>query len=352
MSGNNHHITSPNVSLDISKKDLQKITHDLNNIINNVINGLDLVNEYLGSNSKSLEVITKVKNNALLASQIINQLTSNNSSNTYKENISLHNVVSNTLSLIGKNQKYFYTNNSSNDKISGNTTELSRIIINVVKNAEEADVNSIINITLNQSVVNSDEFVELVIEDNGPGISKENIKNIFSEGYSTKTGSNQGLGLAIVKEMVDLNFGIISVESEIGKRTTFKILFPTIKKMKLNKIYTDKTILIAEDNLFQLEVLRDLLGSLKIKTLSASNGKEVLNLLENNIVDLLIIDKTMPVMDGIECIHQIKARQINIPIVLTSGSNIESFKNSGQVTEILIKPYSFDMVQNILSRLI
>ncbi len=67
--------------------------------------------------------------------------------------------------------------------------------------------------------------IEVIISDSGTGISKENLKNIFKPFYSTKGKQGTGLGLHIVKTLVEQNSGKISVESEVGKGTRFKLLF-------------------------------------------------------------------------------------------------------------------------------
>jgi len=355
MAGINHNIFSSSEQNYNCKNDLKKITHDLNNLLNNVLNGLELLNDNLDSRTTSIELLAKLKKNTLLASNIISNIGNKQSSSSIKEKIHLNKLINETVDLFelkAPNQKVIhYTNNSYNDLIWGSFIEINRVIINILNNAIEADKNTIIFITLNQL---PDDKIEISIKDDGPGINSANIKNIFKEGFSTKkenNSTNSGLGLSIVKEIIEEHNGGITVESKIGKGTLFKIVFPLYKK-EYHKSFVDKTIIIGEDDPFQLEVLKDLLCSLKIKTLSASNGKEVLDLLKDNSPDLIFIDRTMPVMDGIECIENIKQMKLTFPIILTSGSDIESLKDKFKISEVLKKPYSFEMVQNILERFI
>ncbi len=122
------------------------------------------------------------------------------------------------------------------------------------------------------------------------------------------------------------------------------------KKHNLNKL-KDKTILLVEDDQFQREVLKDLLQSLDINILTSNDGFEALETIKQINIDLLIIDKIMPQMDGEECINEIKKMGFSFPIVLTSGSEIDE-KLSGNVSKVLKKPYNFEMIQSILIELL
>ena len=356
MAGNNRNIFPSNSNNQNSKSDLQKVTHDLNNLLNYIINGLELISENLDSKSTIISLLDKLKKNSLLASNIISNISAKNLQNTFKEKISLNNIIIDTIELYEINKdshkKISYTNNSSYDFIWGNFIDINRILLNIINNAKEADPNVEIMITLYK---HSEDTVELNIKDNGPGISSEVVKHIFEEGYSTKqlsNNKNKGLGLSIVKEIVEEYEGKIGVESKIGKGTLFKIVFPLFRKSASRKSFINKKVIIAEDDPFQLEVLKDLLSSLQITALSASNGIEVLKLLEQHNPDLIFIDRTMPFMDGMECIKQIKQLELSMPIVLTSGADIEDLTNDSGITEVLKKPYGFEMIQNILERLL
>ncbi len=356
MAGNNHNIPLSESNNQISKSDLQKVTHDLNNLLNYIINGIELISENLDSRTTIISLLDKLKKNSLLASNIISSISYKNLQNSFKEKISLNNIITDIIELYELKHEnkpiISYKNNSSNNFIWGNFVDINRVLLNILNNAKEADPNVKISITLNQY---SNDKVELCIKDNGPGISNEIIKHIFKEGYSTKqnyNNKNQGLGLSIVKEIVEEYNGNIAVESKIGSGTLFKIIFPLFRKKETRKIFINKTIIIAEDDPFQLEVLKDLLNSLQITILSASNGIEVLKLLKNYSPDLIFIDRTMPVMDGLECINQIKQSELTIPIVLTSGADVDNLTNDPRITEVLKKPYSFEMIQNILERLL
>ncbi|MBK8944115.1 MAG: hybrid sensor histidine kinase/response regulator [Ignavibacteriae bacterium] len=349
MNGSNRHIFNSESN---SKTDLLKIKHDLNNLLNNILNSLELVNENFNSKNRVEQLLDIIKKNTFLATDLVSEISS--SQNLSKEIISLSKVIKNSIELVNierNNDSIIFVNNATNDLILANYVNINRIILNLIKNSKEADCNSKVLISLNDLHPNK---IELEISDNGPGISPQDLEHIFDYGFSSKKNNSveHGLGLSIVKELVEEYSGNISVKSNLGKGTLFKIVFPIHKTEKFSKSFNNKTIIIGEDDPFQLEVLKDLLTSLNIKTYSAQNGIEVLDLLNNHKPDIIIIDRYMPIMDGIECIKNIKQIYSNIPIILTSGSDVENFKEENFISEVLMKPYSFETVQNILERIL
>ncbi|MBK7105428.1 MAG: hybrid sensor histidine kinase/response regulator [Ignavibacteriae bacterium] len=352
MNGSNRYILDSNFSNNKSKSELQKIKHDLNNLLNNILNSVELINENFSSKDRAAQLLNIIKKNTLLASDLVSEIS--NSQNNFKEKISLSKVINDSIQLFNidvKQESIQFIHNCKYDFILANYMNISRIILNIIKNSIEADSEAKITISLNDYYKNQ---IELIISDNGPGINSEDLKYIFDVGFSSKKSDKieHGLGLSIVKELVDELSGNISVKSQLGKGTLFRIVFPTHKTEKFSKSFINKKIIIGEDDPFQLEVLKDLLTSLNIKTYSAANGLEVLDLLNNQKPDLIIIDRYMPIMDGIECIKNIKLKFLDIPIVLTSGSDVENFKEEIKISEVLLKPYSFETVQSILERLL
>lgn len=351
MNGENSQNLNHSFSIKNTGANLQKVRHDLNNILNNILSAVELLNDETNITGNSSKLIKSIKKNTILATSLISTFT--RAHNSYKEIINLGKVVQEAIDLfqIETHQKNInFINNADNDFIFGNTLDINRIILNLIKNSFEADTNTQITIELKNT---DTDLIEISISDSGPGIHPDNLDNIFDLGYSSKENENMehGVGLSIVKELVHDLSGTISVNSELEKGTSFKIIFPIKKTSKLSKTFFDKTIIIGEDDPFQLEVLKDLLASLGIKIYSAVNGIEILNLLKGVKPDLIIIDKFMPVMDGIECIKNIRLNNLHMPIILTSGSDLENIKDEINVEEILLKPYSFESVQNILERL-
>ncbi|SFB12798.1 Signal transduction histidine kinase [Acetitomaculum ruminis DSM 5522] len=177
------------------------------------------------------------------------------------------------------------------------------------------------------------------IIDNGVGISKEFLPNIFEPYTQERTGKTatiggSGLGLSIVKKLVQLQKGSIKVESKLEKGTKFTIEYPmkisskTIEAHKESKvdnrvkILFGKRILLCEDNPINAEIATIMLKKNGMHVTSANNGKEGVEILENSkegYYDLVLMDLRMPVMNGFEAtkaIRYFKRKDIkNIPII-------------------------------------
>ena len=107
-------------------------------------------------------------------------------------------------------------------------SQIERVIMNMIINAAEA-MDGEGQLILTTRSIQNDSFVELEFRDTGPGISEENIEKIFDPFFTTKdVGHGTGLGLAISFGVVKAHHGIISVDSEPGRGTTFIVRLPVM----------------------------------------------------------------------------------------------------------------------------
>ncbi len=329
--------------------DSNNVTKLLDNIDNCSIRAKDLIKGLLSFGKPTQEVQELVKPNYLLAeiSKVITQ--------TFPKRISFKSNIEEDLF-----------------DILGNGTQLYQVLLNLSVNAKESIDNKgeIIlegkRITIDEDNIsehpqlNKGNYVIFSVEDSGAGISEENLQRLFDPYFSTKkkeTGSGSGLGLYVSHGLVKGHNGIIEVSSTIGKGTKFEVFIPAYEPTKKAKIsLSNKIILLAEDEVMLSELLSELLESNGYNVIRVSNGVEVLKVLTEEIkVDLAILDYYMPVMNGIDCIKNIRKLNFNIPIILSSGSlspkdspEIERLK----IDEILPKPYEFEILVKTIQKLI
>jgi CheY-like chemotaxis protein len=153
-----------------------------------------------------------------------------------------------------------------------------------------------------------------------------------------------GLGLCIVKSLIDYKKGEIVINSTPGKGTEVKIKlkYPILETNVIEKPkeVVEKTVydlngskvLIVEDNPINALVLKTMIGKWKnAQTVVATNGKEALNVLNSENIDIVIMDLQMPVMDGYECTRAIRNGEAgyensNIPIIALTADVLESTK--------------------------
>jgi len=205
--------------------------------------------------------------------------------------------------------------------------------------------------------VKQGEYVQLIISDNGKGMSIKQQERIFEPFYTTKAeGSGTGLGLAMVFGFVERSKGHIKVYSEIGIGTTFRIYLPRVHETVELTTELDEdnsqslpqgkeTILVVDDEEGLRELAQDTLEYLGYKVLISSNGRRALQVLEENPdINLVFSDVVMPGgINGYELAEQVAEMYPLMKILLTSGYTQKAIARNGQArfaSNLLSKPYS------------
>lgn len=171
-------------------------------------------------------------------------------------------------------------------------------------------------------------WVELVVEDSGVGMTEEELSHIFDRFYraGNRSGSNPGtgLGLSIVKSLVDLHFGQITVESEPGRGTVFRVRLPAavtgLDSPAALESIRGRNVLVVDDEREIAELIASQLGALDVQATIALSGEEALGRLRSTHYDAVTLDILMPEMDGFDVLAQIRSdRELaSTPIVFVS----------------------------------
>ncbi|MBI9071867.1 MAG: response regulator [Melioribacteraceae bacterium] len=357
----------------MDKKEVRQVAHDFNNILTTIKNSIDLLKQKLADNPDTLYLLDNINYSTNRATDLIDSLL-NKDSTEKKRKISLVYLIN---ELVNGLEHTFPSSISISKKVEEHLNkvwcvpnDIYRVILNLSVNAKEALLNSgqiaieCKNLDITDDIADkyfpltNGSYIEISVSDTGGGIPEEHLKKIFNDGFSTKDKKiDSGIGLNIVKNIIDDHNGIIIVKSKIGEGTEFKIVLPAAKKTsRVNDPNKPGTILIGEDEEPLRDVMIDLFESYNYKVIGASNGIEVLEILKNTEnVDLLVIDRKMPKMDGITCIKNIREFDTNIPIVLASGSPTSKDRfniNELYIDKILNKPYDFDELLELVNDLI
>jgi len=247
--------------------------------------------------------------------------------------------------------------------IMGDATSLSQALMNLCNNARDAmpDGGRLII-----TAVRKGRQVMVTVADNGGGMNRETIGKCFDPFYTTKPiGKGTGLGLSTTYGIIKSHDGMISVDSQPNRGTTFKILFALALADKQNEqedapvINRGKgqRVLVVDDEPEILNAMQDLLEHLGYKPELAANGKKGLEKYRNINPDAVLMDINMPEMDGITCIEKILDYDPNANISIFSGYEKEGVGDMSQkakdaIKDYLAKPVGLDALSALLAKML
>jgi len=259
--------------------------------------------------------------------------------------------------------------------IDSDAGKIRQILVNLLSNAIKCTVSGHVLLRLSTYADNLEQpIICFEVEDTGRGISEEQLPLIFSAFIQVGEQADQsgtGLGLSITQQFVELLKGHISVTSELGKGTIFKVAIPVIKldeqnllsivpevKHKITGLAPGQPIyqiLIVEDQMENRLLLRRLLESVGFQVIEAINGQQGLEQFKQCTPDFVWMDRRMPIMDGITATHKIRelAEGKNIPIVAVTASVFEQERYAllqAGVNEIVNKPFRDEDIFNCMAR--
>ena len=264
--------------------------------------------------------------------------------------------------------------------------KIDKIIYNLLSNAFKYNREyCIINVVVEECDFNGGRGVQIIVKDNGNGISKEKQKYIFDRyvdgDYRKFNTTGTGIGLSLTKDLTELHHGEIHLISDIGQGCEFIIRIPleqqfynekeidpeALESMQ-NSIQagqdciafdkTLKTILIVEDSDDLRVIMYNILQG-KYNIVCAKNGKDGLNQLRTHEIDLIITDIMMPEMDGFEMCSIIRndLTVSHIPIIMLTAKSSEEDKLKGYeigIDDFMSKPVNIKMlgirIENLLDK--
>jgi PAS domain S-box-containing protein len=275
--------------------------------------------------------------------------------------------------------RYFFSENLP--AVEADATQLRQVIMNLITNASEAlgDQNGLISVTtgvqdcdrayLSEGYLNDTllpgKYVYLEVSDSGCGMDKETLRRLFDPFFSTKF-TGRGLGLAAVLGIIRGHQGAIKVDSEPGKGTCFKILLPAREGDSGGRLSLQDNaplrsgrvkILLVDDDPFIREVVPRMLKQLGFEVLTATDGQEGLAVYRDRQEEIrcVILDLTMPGMDGKQAFRELYRLNNDLRIILSSGYNeqevIQQFAGQGPAGFIQ-KPYTVAALQETLTRVL
>ena len=349
------------------------VAHDFNNMLGIIIGYSDLAMEKAKSDSEVSEYLTHVVDAAHRSAQLTRQLlVFARKQSIAPKLLDLNEVIGNILNmlkqLLGENIEISWKPCKEKAVVKMDTGQVDQILANLCVNARDAieDNGEIIietekiSLTEEYCSFNSDavpgDYILLAVSDNGTGMSREVISRVFEPFYTTKPSEKgTGIGLSTVFGIVKQNGGFISVYSEPGHGSTFRIFIPqaeqatAVENKPLKEIPDDlpgsETIIVVEDQESLLNTATMILSGSGYNVLPAKSSLEAIQIAEDYKmnIDLLFSDLILPEMNGYKLYRYIIKSHPGIKKLFTSGytENAANFiEDADMETEFISKPYT------------
>ncbi len=352
------------------------IAHDFNNLLTGILGNSDILLYELPQNVEIQQRIIEIKRATKLASELTNQMLAYSGKGSFIiEQIDLNDLIIEMNSLleasISKKVELSYSLLPEIPGIKGDATQIRQIVMNLILNGSEAIENKgkisvttsktsltssdIELLTINYNMVPGD-YILLDVTDTGCGIENDKLKQIFDPFFTTKF-TGRGLGLAAVSGIIRSHNAGLMVESIVSKGTSFKIYFPVsdetfdpskqVEKRHPSFANKNLTVLIADDEKYIRDLTTKMLNISGYKVQLARNGLEAIDVFRKNRdeISCILMDLTMPELDGREALTEIRKIDPAIPIIITSGycehDIISRFTNE-KISGFLQKPYNLE----------
>ena len=349
------------------------VAHDFNNLLAVIIGNLDALSELRKGDFEQEELVQAALGAALSGAELTRLLLAFARRQPLQPKpvdvnrliVGVTKVLARTL---GENVNIGLDLDAATKPILVDRIQLQTAIANLANNARDAMPagGELIFATRNEHLdheyvaqhkeVKSGDYVLIEVRDNGQGISSENVDRVFEPFYSTKdAGRGTGLGLSMVFGFVKQSAGHVSVCSEPGQGTIFRLYFPPARESQSvsgvevpavqPQCNNGETILVVEDNSELREIVVQQLASSGFNVLEAENAERALAVLAvPSSIDLVFTDIILPGgMDGYGLAHVLAARYPRTKILLTSGfPGIRIDAGTKATVPLLSKPYRRD----------
>lgn len=340
---------------------LAKMSHEIRTPMNAIIGLTSLMLEATNRAEKDLDYLQKIKSSSQSLLSIINEILDFSKIESGKFELSVSDFelqdlikkLQNMFELEANNKQLDFKiliDNSLPKYLQGDTLRLEQIFINLLGNAFKFTQKGTIKFTIKSIPNNSLYNLEFSIKDTGIGISKEKQSSLFeaftqADNTITRNYGGTGLGLTITKQLIELMGGHIELQSEENKGTTFtvQLFLPVAKKSvpaidsailstkEEMKSYKNISILIAEDNPLNQDVIQGILAPFDFKLTIVEDGEKAIKEAEKNSYDMILMDINMPIMGGYEACKKLREKGVEIPIIaLSANAREEDIKLSIQ----------------------
>lgn len=356
------------------------IAHDFNNILTAIMGNLSLLRSKLRQGMDVSEYISRIHKASDQAANLCRQMLAySGKGQMFIEPIDLNVQIRGIVELlkvsVPKHIQQEMQLAETLPLIEGDIAQIQQVILNLVKNAGDA-INGHAGhvwVTTGMEYIEmhalppyllpmpaAGEYVVISISDDGCGMSEATLARIFDPFFTTKQDGH-GLGMSAVLGIMRGHRGFIEVNSAEGQGTHFRICFPVAEVREVLDASSisdgiqslQGTVLLVDDEERIRDSTADLLHEAGLTVLHAMDGLHALEVFHRhaNEIDLILMDISMPRMNGIECMHRIHAMDPACKVILTSGFYEQDLRLKYQEalqTQFIQKPYDPGLLMSLM----
>ena len=277
--------------------------------------------------------------------------------------------------------------------IVGDSHRLSQVLTNLSGNAIKFTDTGKVSIDICKLEIDAKPMLCIEVSDTGAGIEQGRIDTIFdvfqqADGSITRRFGGTGLGLSIARDFIKAMDGEITVSSQLGHGSTFRVLVPLVEleeglqndnvvSMPRTEVETESKeaglepstasvdyrsslrkfkglhILIAEDNLVNQMLMEAMLDEFECEVCVANNGEEALEELQSKTFDIVFMDCQMPVLDGFNATKQAREKGVELPIIAVTANAMQGDKAAclaAGMSDYVAKPFESQTIFNMLEK--
>lgn len=323
------------------------IAHDLNNMLTPILASSELLQMRIPKDDMLTHKLLKIiENSSERGADMVRQVLSfTRGVESQRTNLSVNHLISEFKQIVSQTfpKSIEFTSNLSADlwAVFGDVTQLHQVLLNLAVNARDAMSNGgKLDITATNLLVDETfarmnleakvgQYVTITVSDTGMGIPPKVLERIFEPFFTTKEiGKGTGLGLSTAIGIIKSHSGFVTVSSQMGKGTEFKLFLPAVLKVESSPakdlelpMGNGELILIVDDEPNIREITRISLETYNYKTILASDGIEAIAQYSQHQheIALVIMDMMMPSMGGATAIRTLQKINSQVKILAISG---------------------------------
>ncbi|MEI6205978.1 MAG: response regulator [Desulfuromonadales bacterium] len=359
------------------------IAHDFNNILMAIIGNADLALMRLNPESPARDNLLKIEQAAARAADLARQMLAYSGKGKFVvETLDLNRLLEEMLHMlevsISKKAVLRLNLNKPLPAVEADATQMRQIFMNLVINASEAigEKSGIIAITTGcmecdagylkdvwlDDTISAGLYVFIEVADSGCGMEHATLQKIFDPFFTTKF-TGRGLGMSAVLGIIRGHNGAIKIYSEPGKGSSFKILLPATQdksespnvEHRLNDWKGTGTVLLVDDEETVCAIGAEMLKELGFHVITADDGREAVAVFKDNPdIGFVILDLTMPHMDGEQCYRELHQLRPDVKVIMSSGFNeqevTQRFVGKG-LAGFIQKPYNVSVLRDAIMKM-